>query len=87
MHEPTYKYFHIIVKAKLMCISYIIYDVQSNESKHTKIICILVTTVWRKGNMIVEGFMTCHWMRKNVTVDFYIWCNAAVKEINIYRHM
>ena len=38
-----------------MCISYVIYDVQSSESKDTKIICILLTTVWKKGNMIVEG--------------------------------
>ena len=55
MHEPTYKYFHIIVKAKLMCISYVIYDVQSKKSKDTEIICILVTTVWEKGNVIVRG--------------------------------
>ena len=33
-----------------------------------------------KGNMIVGGFMTCHYMRKNVTVDFYIVCNAAVRD-------
>ena len=32
------------------------------------------------GNMIVEGFMTCHYMRKNVTVYFYIVCNAAVRD-------
>ena len=36
-----------------------------------------------KGNMIVEGFMTCHYMRKNVTVDFYIVCNAAVRDKDI----
>ena len=30
-----------MVKAKFMCISYIIYNVQSDESKDTKIICIL----------------------------------------------
>ena len=77
MHEPTVKYFHIIVKAKLICIQYVIYDVQSNESKHTKIV---LTTVWKKGNMIVEGFMRCHWMRKNVTVDFYIWCHAVFRD-------
>ena len=41
MHEPTYKYFHIMVKAKFICLSYVIYDVQSDESKDTKIICIL----------------------------------------------
>ena len=55
-------------------------------SKDTKVICILVTTVWKKGNMIVKGFMTCkkiqnnHWMRKNVTVAFYIQCYAAVRD-------
>ena len=55
MHEPTYKYFYIIVKAKLMCISYVIYDVQSNESKDTKIICILLTTVWKKRQYDCKG--------------------------------
>ena len=86
MHEPTYKYFNIIVKAKLMCISYIIYDVQSNESKDTKIICILVTTVWEKGNMIIEGFMTCHWMRKKCYSRLTYDVMQQLK-INIYRHM
>ena len=33
-----------------------------------------------KGNMIVEGFMTWHYMRKSVTVDFYIVCNPAVRD-------
>ena len=37
----------------------------------------------KKGNMIVEGFMTCHYMRKNVTVDFYIVHNAAVRDKDI----
>ena len=36
--------------------------------------------VWKKGNMILEGFMTFNWMRKNVIVDFYISCNAAVTD-------
>ena len=50
------------------------------NQKIQKIIVILLTTVWIKGNMIVNGFMTYLWMRKNVTVDFYIWCNATVKD-------
>ena len=41
MHEPSYKYFYIMVKAKFMCLSYIMYDIHSYESKDTKIICIL----------------------------------------------
>ena len=43
----------------------------------------LLTTVWKKGNMVVEGFMTCHWMRKNVTVDLYILFNAAVRDKDV----
>ena len=34
--------------------------------------------VWKKGNNILEEFMTFNLMRKNVIVDFYIWCNEAV---------
>ena len=41
MHEPSYKSFHILVKAKFMCLSYVMYAIQSYESKDTKIICIL----------------------------------------------
>ena len=33
--------------------------------------------------MIVEGFMSCHYMRKNVTEDLYIVCNAAVRDKDI----
>ena len=33
--------------------------------------------------MIVERFMTCHWMSKNVTVDFYILCNAAGRDKDV----
>ena len=36
--------------------------------------------VWKKGNMIQEGFMTFKWMRKKAKVDFYISCNAAVTD-------
>ena len=41
MHEPTYQNLHIMVQAKFICLSYVIYDVNSDESKDTKIICIL----------------------------------------------
>ena len=40
-----------------------------------------------KGNMIVEGFMTCHWMRKNITVDFYILYNAAVRDKDVQTYV
>ena len=41
MHEPSYKYFHTMVKVKFMCLLYVMHDVHSYESKDTKIICIL----------------------------------------------
>ena len=53
-----------MVKAKFMCLSYVMYDVQSYESKDTKIICILSDYSMEKGDIIVEGFMTFKWMRK-----------------------
>ena len=28
--------------------------------------------VWKKDDIILEGFMTFNWMRKNVIVHFYI---------------
>ena len=61
-----------MVKAKFMCLSYVMYDVQSYQSKDTKIICILSDYSMEKGNIILEGFMTFNWMRKNVIVHFYI---------------
>ena len=30
-----------MVKAKFMCLSYVMYDVQTDQSKDTKIICVL----------------------------------------------
>ena len=41
MHEPSYQNLHIMVQAKFNCLSYVIYDVHSDESKDIKIFCIL----------------------------------------------
>ena len=72
MHEPTYQNLYNMVQAKFICLSYVIYDVHSDESKDTKIICILSDYGMEKGNMIQEGFMTFNWVGKKVIVDFYI---------------
>ena len=37
-----------MVKAKFMCLSYVLYDVHSYESKDTKIICIVSDCVMEK---------------------------------------
>ena len=41
MHEPTYQNVYILVQAKFICLSYVIYDVHCDNSKDTKIIYIL----------------------------------------------
>ena len=69
-----------MVQAKFICLSYVIYDVHSDESKDTKIICILSDYSMEKRQYDSRGFMTFNWMRKNVIVDFYISCNAAVTD-------
>ena len=40
--------FDIMVKAKLMCLLYVMYDVHSYESKDIKIICIVYDYVMEK---------------------------------------
>ena len=69
-----------MIQAKFICLSYVIYDIHSDESKDTKIMCILSDYGMKKGNMILQGFMTINWMSKNVIVDFYIPFNAAVTD-------
>ena len=61
-----------MLKAKFMCLSYVMYDVHSYESKDTKIICIVSDYGMEKGDIILEEFITFNWMRKNNIVDFYI---------------
>ena len=63
-----------------MCLSYVMYDVHSYESKDTKIICIVSDYVMEKGSIVLEGFITYNWMRKNVIVYCYIWCNEEVMQ-------
>ena len=64
MHEPSCKYFDIMVKAKFMCLSYVMYDVHSYESKYPKIISIDLSMVWKKGDIMLEELMTFNWMTK-----------------------
>ena len=80
MHEPTDQAVYIMIQAKFTCLLYVIYGVHSDDSKGTKIICILSDYHIKKGNMIQEGFMTFNWIRKKVIVDFYISCNATVRD-------
>ena len=43
MHEPSYKVLshRVMLKTKFMYLSYVMYDVQTYQSKDKKIICIL----------------------------------------------
>ena len=62
-----------MVKAKFMCLSYVMYDVQTDQSKDTKIICILSDYSIEKRQYHSRGVHdTCNCMRKNVIVQFGI---------------
>ena len=41
MNQPNEKYFHIMLKAKFICLGYIMYNVYSSISKDIKIICVV----------------------------------------------
>ena len=40
MHEPTDQTLHIMIQAKLICLLHVMYDIHSDESEDTKIMCI-----------------------------------------------
>ena len=85
--KPTDQTLHIMIQAKFICLLHVIYDIHSEESEDTKIICILSDYHIRKGNMIQEGFMTFYWVRKKIIVDFYISCNATVRNKYVFRYV
>ena len=56
--SQVYKYFHIMLNAKFICLSYFIYYLHSCSSKDIKIICLVSAYGMGKGNMVIEELVT-----------------------------
>ena len=64
MHEPTDQTLHIMIQAKFICLLHVIYDIHSDESQDTKIICILSDYHIEKRQYYSRGVHDIFWIRK-----------------------
>ena len=76
-----------MIQAKFICLLHVIYDIHSDESQDTKIICILSDYHIGKRQYYSSGVHDIFWIRKKVIVDFYISCNATVRNKYVFRYV